>query len=764
MIDEVTDAARRRKIPFRILLILLSISLVGGAFADEPSFDSVKSAADGTVRLTARGVDGVAPGASFKLVVEVELDRGWHIYGSKLNPDLGIPTQFSVTDPAPFQADGELQESKPHERFDSVMEGTMIEHEKEATFSLPFKVPNTVKPGLYTVGASFVLQACDAMMCLPPETLSLEFKVRVTESSGDKSSATKDEALSFVQELGGGEEMPVVVRGKGVEGVSLGGAFEIVVEAEIDRGWHIYSLFISRDLGVPTQLTPLEAAPFVVAGGAKEPKPHARKDEATGETYLEHEGTVQFRLPFTVPSDVAAGAYSVRVSFITQLCDAMMCLNPEEFVFDIPVIVGGSAASGQTSTSTSSSAASVEENSGPIFFTARFDRTQVREGEEVTIEFEGEVVEEKKRIPAIEKDISKQGLWGIILLSASGALIALLTPCVYPMIPITISVFTKQAHQKRSAVVGLAFLFCFGVMASFTTLGLVLSAVLGENGANFMATNPVVNFAIGALFIYFAFSLFGYYDIQLPAFLRNRVASSGQGGGVVSVLVMGFVFSVTTFTCVGPIAAALLALAAGAGPGYAAIGMLAFSGTFALPFFFLALFPKALTGLPRSGGWLSTVKGILGFVELLAAWKFLSATIGRTGLDVVISREVIYGIWGVTLLLMTLYLFGKVRFPHDPPLRKIGAGRVLLAMVFLICAAFCFWAITGKRLNANLESQLLVKSFYKSEGNLDWRVLQVPEDPAEPLVLYKDEIQKIRDQVAAGGSKKPIFINFTGHV
>ena len=345
------------------------------------------------------------------------------------------------------------------------------------------------------------------------------------------------------------------------------------------------------------------------------------------------------------------------------------------------------------------------------------------------------------------------------MLSIGGAFIALLTPCVYPMIPITISVFTKQAHQKRSAVIGLASLFCLGVMTSFTTLGLVLSVVLGENGANFMATNPFINFGIGALFVYFAFSLFGYYDVQLPAFLRNKVASTQGGSGVASVLVMGVVFSVTTFTCVGPIAAALLALAAGAGPGYAAIGMLAFSGAFALPFFFLALFPKALSGLPKSGGWLSTVKGVLGFIELIAAWKFFSATIGGFSLDTIISREVIFAIWGITLVVMAFYMLGKIRFPHDSPLKKIGAGRVVLTALILVSAGFCFWAVAGKRLNENLESQLLVASFYKKEGHLDWRVISADTD-----LTWDAELEKIRQAIEPGEKGKPLFINFTGHV
>lgn len=572
---------------------------------------------------------------------------------------------------------------------------------------------------------------------------------------------------AFAQERRAAPDAPVIVRARGAAGIAPGSRFEIVVEAEVDRGWHIYGMKLNEELGIPTKLVASDLGPFRAAGEAIEPAPRSHFDATLGGTMLEHEGKVPFRLPLEAPAELARGRYAVTVVFTYQVC-SNVCLMPETLTFTLPVWVGeerppgdgGGAepANGGANGGADGGAEGVADGgSAPVAFEARLDRTQLRPGEPVLLSFEGEVRTPGLRIPAIEQDLSRQGLWAIIVLSVGGALFALLTPCVYPMIPITISVFTKQAHKKRSAVVGLALLFCVGVMASFTALGLGLSVILGEQGANFMATNPWVNLAIGALFVYFAFSLFGYYDIQLPAFLRNRAASGGSG--IASVLIMGLVFSITTFTCVGPIAAALLALAAGAGPGYAAVGMLAFSATFALPFFLLALFPKALAGLPRSGGWLSTVKGILGFIEIIAAWKFFSATIGRFGLDSVISREVIYAIWGLLLVAMALYLLGRFRFPHDSPLEKIGAPRVLLSLAFLLLAGFCGWAVAGRTWNANLESQLLVKSFYATESEAAWRELS-HENP----VPWEEALAELDARIAAGGERKPILINFTGHV
>lgn len=749
-------------------LALLLLATVPGFATENAAEDAVPTVelelSDGIVQVTGRGVDGLRPGDTFELAVDLEIQRGWHIYGTKLDENLGVPTAFAVDSPAPFEAAGELKETEPHERYDATLGGTMLEHEKAARLALPFRVPEGTADGDYVVEATLTVQTCDANQCLMPETVTLPLRVRVgsevTAPDSDATDDATDDAAdadarpALVQERRP-DQSPVLVRARGAEGVEPGGTFSIVVEAVIDRGWHIYSLHLPEDLGIPVEMIPTDKGPFTVLGPATEPEPHRREDPTMGGTLLEHSGTVAFEIPFAVPESVAPGLHEVSIRFTSQACQEQ-CLMPETHDFTLPVYVGMTAAVVENG----GAAAGSDEPTGPVAFSASLDRTEVTAGDTMTLTYTGEVLESNRRIPAIEKDLSQKGLWGIIVLSVGGAFIALLTPCVYPMIPITISVFTKQAHQKRSAVLGLALLFCFGVIGSFTGLGLVLSLLLGEQGANFMATNWFVNLFIGGLFIYFAFSLFGYYDIQLPAFLRKGATSGAQGGGAVGVLVMGFVFAVTTFTCVGPIAAALLALAAGQGQGFAVIGMLAFSTTFALPFFFLALFPKALSGLPRSGGWLSTVKGVLGFIEILAAWKFFSATINGWGLDSIISREVIYAIWGITLLAMALYLVGKIRFPHDAPLRKIGAGRITLVFLSVLGAAACFWAVAGKRWNANLESQLLVDSFHTVEGEFDWLVFS-----EETGLDYEEEIARIRKEIASGTrAEKPIFINFTGHV
>ncbi len=738
--------------------LLAGLSPAPADDSSPPPFDQeARAADDAPVLLHAKGIDGVAPGSRFELVVEAVIDRGWHIYGMQLLEDLGTPTAYVATQLGPFRAAGVAIEPKPRSHYDDVMGGVMLEHEGKVPFRLPLEAPADLAPGRYAATVEFTYMVCDANQCLPTEILSFTLPVWVGEerpaAGGGAEAGPGAVGTSLVVEKLASPTVALTARG--ADAVEPGAEFTVEITAKIERGFHLYGLDYRGDNGLPVQVDVADAGPFEAIEGVLESAP--KIVVVDGKNVPEHVGTATFRLRFRAPDTVPVGSYRVGVKVRTQACDAGGCELPAVSEIVVPVLVGMEVAGGvpQNGGSTGS-----DEPTGPVRFTASLDRTQVRSGETLTVAFRGEVLETGRRIPAIQKDWSKEaGFWGIVALSVGGALIALLTPCVYPMIPITISVFTKQAHQKRSRVIGLALLFCVGVMTSFTTLGLVLSAILGEQGANFMATNAWVNLGIGALFVYFAFSLFGYYDIQLPSWLRNRAAGGGGGNGVASVLVMGFVFSVATFTCVGPIAAALLALAAGSGPGYAAIGMLAFSATFALPFFCLALFPKALAGLPRSGGWLSTVKGVLGFVELIAAWKFFSATIGRWRLDSVISREVIFAIWGVLLLAMGLYLLGKIRFPHDSPLQRIGAPRVVLVLLCVVSAGFCLWAVAGGHLNKNLESQLLVKSFYADESSLEWRVLSY-ENP----VPFAAELETIRERIAAGGERRPIFINFTGHV
>lgn len=749
--------------PIAWLIPLLLLVATSGYAGDDPlPLEVTDSPFDSPVTVTARGAEQVESGETFEVTFDIEIERGWHIYSFEISDQIGDPPRLIVTDPGPFEISGKPMEPKPHSRFDQIFAPAsagvpLLEHSGEVTFKQALLAPAGLKNGLYPIKVQFSFYVCDAMLCLPEETL--EFVLPV--------------AAGMAVPVGGGALLPmevtlgefgaeVSVTARGAEDIDPGEPFELTVIAEIERGWHIYGMKLNPEKGIPTEIKITDSGPFEIRGPVTEPPPHSRFDPIIakveeGIPLLEHAGDVTFKLPLLAPEGMATGEHAVDVEMTYQVCDARVCMPPETVTFSLPVVVGGKRSVTDQQTSPTLSDVSTI-SSGSVSIEASLDRQQLHAGDEVILTIKGEVLEDGERIPAIRKDFAASGFWGVIVASVLAAFVALLTPCVYPMIPITISVFTKQAHEKRSVVFALTGLFGFGVIASFTALGFLLSAILGEGGANFMATNGWVNLAIGVLFIVFAFSLFGYFDIQLPAWLRNQAGGGGSSGGAASVLLMGLVFSITTFTCVGPIVASLLALAAGAGKGYAAIGMLTFSATIALPFMVLGLFPKALTGLPRSGGWLSTVKVILGFVELLAAWKFFSAVAVYFHLEEVVTREVIFAIWGVTLLLMAANLIGKLRFPHDAPVTSIGFGRGVLLLLTVVSAGWCFAAVNGVRLNGNLEAQLLTRSIYERH-RLPWLIFDRETD-----LSFDTEREKIALALTQGEAQpRPLFINFTGH-
>jgi cytochrome c biogenesis protein CcdA len=305
-------------------------------------------------------------------------------------------------------------------------------------------------------------------------------------------------------------------------------------------------------------------------------------------------------------------------------------------------------------------------------------------------------------------------LLGFILIAAISALLALLTPCVFPMIPVTISIFTKQAEAGQQSPAKLGLIYCIGIIASFTAIGAAFTAFLGGDAANVFAQHWITQLVIAALFVMFALSLLGMFDLAVPQPImamvertttrRMELASAGHGASM-TMLLMGLLFAITTFTCTAPFIGGLLAGAASSGWTRPVVGMLVFSSVLAVPFFFLALFPAQLKKLPKSGGWLNETKVVMGFIELSAAVKFLNAADLSLEWEF-FTRNTCLAAWIGIFGLTGLYLIGVFRMPKDMPRQKTGVLAAVFAILFVTTAIYLSTGLNGKVLGTFIEGWL----------------------------------------------------------
>lgn len=526
----------------------------------------------------------------------------------------------------------------------------------------------------------------------------------------------------------GAAQLPDVVKWTGTlipPDARAGESAQLVLTADVTAGWHIYSLTQPPE-GVPTSFE-VKGDAVSIAGKPVEPAPPVKPD-AVGvmRGMFEH---VSFGIPVTIGK--VSGKQSVTVVATAQACDAKVCLPaiPKELKVEFTVSPGEARPDRLSAITTPPAqpagyeAPKSEPKSGP----------------------KGGVDETQDKI----KQAREGGLAQYLLLAFLAGLAALITPCVFPMIPVTVSFFSKKTSDGEKKVnYRDALAYCFGIIGTFTLLGLVVTLVFGSTGVQDLATNPWVNLAMFALFVFLAINLFGVVEIRLPSKLVNSAYQGSRKGGLAGPLLMGLTFSLTTFTCTVPFVGTLLAAAAQGDLLYPTLGMAAFSSAFALPFFLLALFPQFLARMPKSGGWLATVKAFMGFLELVAAVKFLSSAELAFNLGW-ITRSVFLALWATILAIAGLYTLGWLRMGHEDDTAKIGWARRIVGVATTAAAVWCLAGIQGRSLG-------LFDSF-------------APPDPypgtataagAHGAVPWLDSYETAVAQAKAAG--KPVFINFTG--
>lgn len=490
----------------------------------------------------------------------------------------------------------------------------------------------------------------------------------------------------------------------------------IYFDINVADNFHIYSTNEEKSLR-PTELEFYDSTFFDYYGEFTEPAPIIKYDKNFDMDVGIHKKKFRISKPLTVSKKLKPGEYKIEGTLVYLACDPSMCIPVwDDFEFNLTIEEG--------------------------FFISP----------KITDENSGSMVDE-----AIS-----EGLGSFILLAISMGFLALLTPCVFPMIPITVSFFTKMGESQGSSPLKSATVYTLGIILIFTTLGLILATTLGAAGANQIASNPWVNIFIGSLFVYFAFSLFGQYEIEMPAALRQFSMKQEQRGGILGVLFMAFTFTLTSFTCTVQFVGLLLVTASQGDYFWPVLGMICFATAFALPFFFLALFPQYLSKLPQSGGWLNSVKVIMGFLELGAAFKFFSNMdlVWQIGL---FTRPMVLACWTIIAILMGVYLLGKIQLPHDTKMEIIGVPRLMMSIICLSFGLYLSTGLFGQPIHGLIDSYLPPDFAYsetnsgkstshdnKSENSLSHH----------DLVWYEDYDEGV---IASKVSSKPIFIDFTGY-
>ncbi|MDR2691336.1 MAG: thioredoxin family protein [Dysgonamonadaceae bacterium] len=337
----------------------------------------------------------------------------------------------------------------------------------------------------------------------------------------------------------------------------------------------------------------------------------------------------------------------------------------------------------------------------------------------------------------------------IFILGFGGGLLALLTPCVWPIIPMTVSFFLKRSKSNRKKAISDAMTFGGAIIAIYLLLGLLITAIFGAGALNDLSTNAVFNLLFFALLVLFAVSFFGAFELTLPSSWSNKMDRKAESTtGLISIFFMAFTLVLVSFSCTGPIIGTLLVEAAGsgniAGP---AVGMFGFSFALALPFALFALFPSWLQNLPKSGGWLNAVKVILGFLELALALKFLSVADLAYGWRI-LDREVFLVLWIVIFALLGLYLLGKIKFPHDSEYKHLSVPRLFLAIISLSFAVYMVPGLWGAPLKAisAFSPPLYTQDFSLYEGEVRAKFFD-----------YEEGMEYARK------NHKPVMIDFTGY-
>jgi len=514
----------------------------------------------------------------------------------------------------------------------------------------------------------------------------------------------------------------------------VGEQAEVIFKVAIEKDWYLYSSDFDKDLGpTVTTVTFKPGAGYQTIGGLKAINPHSKNDtEIWNGTYTYFTGQGEFRQKIKI----TAPEYKIEGSYDSQSCSNVsgLCV-PVKGVFSLAgkaevIAIKDTAVAPPVSVDSVVEAPAVQ--AAPV----------------------------APKVPSVQAP-QEESLFAFFWIALGAGFLALLTPCVYPLIPMTVSFFTKQKGGK-----GLAFLYGGFIVLIYVFFGTLLAFFAGASFANFLSTHWIPNMLFFTIFILFGISFLGAFEIVLPSNLVNTVDAKSDKGGFIGVFFMAFTLVLVSFSCTGPLAGSILIAASQGAFLKPIIGMLGFSLAFAIPFTLFAIFPGFMQKLPKSGNWMNEVKVVLGFLEIALAFKFLSVA-DQVYHWHLLDREIFLAIWIAIFTALTLYLFGKISLPHDGPAKNLSVPRTLFATAVL---AFVIYLVPGM-FGAPLKG---LSGWLPPMNSMDFKGSQATESSTQNSdALYSDFLELPlgltgyfdfeQAKAAALKANKPLFIDFTGH-
>lgn len=580
----------------------------------------------------------------YDLIFTANIDPGWHVYGTDIPEGGPIATSFNLKASGDYDLVDKIKTPKPIEKYDSAFEMELRYFEHGAKFTQRVKMKSE-KP--FKVTGELEFMACDDHRCLPPEYVEFTFDL-----PGAKPAAAAQVTI--------GDNNPKIltpVKWTFEQKQVSPGEYELTFIADIESNWHIYTMGVARDTAIPTSFNFNPSDQFELEGKTRAQTPIKKFDPVLKMEMRIYEHSASFTQvvkaktdkPFRIEGELEYGA-----------CNDRACLPPDfvEFAFDIPGSGTQLAETGQVS-----------------------PNQEVIQAEQAP---GGQNSQD-----AGNKAKADGSLWSFFFLALGAGFLGLLTPCVYPMIPMTISFFMNSSQSKVKAR-SQALLFGFSIIFIYTFIGVLVSALFGADTIKQVSEHWITNIIFFLLFAVFAASFFGMFEIVLPSWLTNKSDQMVDKGGYVGSFFMALTLVLVSFSCTAPFVGGILVEAATGQVIKPIVGMFGFSLVFGVVFTFLAFFPAILNKMPKSGGWLNSVKVFIAFIILAIGMKYL--LVPNQALNWGITREVYLGVWIVLFTLLGFYLLGKIKFSHDSPVDHISVPR--LAMV-IVTFTFVIYLIPG---------------------------------------------------------------------